>query len=166
MLDRSNDQRRRAIDFSPTIFVMLDIDHFKKINDNKGHLFGDEVLLLLAQLMTDSFRENDLLFRYGGEEFAMALMDITPEQAQVSLERFRQKIAAHDFPSLDQVTISIGYTRFDKNLTIDELISQADNALYYGKSTTRDTVHSYQDLVEKELIPAVKAPATPSIELF
>ena len=166
MLDRNNDHQRRAIDFSPTIYVMLDIDHFKKINDNKGHLFGDEVLLLLAQLMTDSFRENDLLFRYGGEEFAMVLMDITPEQAQVSLERFREKIAAHDFPNLDQVTISIGYTRFDKNLGIDELISQADNALYYGKSTTRDTVHSYQDLVEQGLIPAVKAPATPSIELF
>ncbi len=166
MLDRNNDHRRRAIDFSPTIYVMLDIDHFKRINDKKGHLFGDEVLLLLAQLMTDSFRENDLLFRYGGEEFAMVLMDITPEQAQVSLERFREKIAAHDFPNLDQVTISIGYTLFDKSLGIDELISQADNALYYGKSTTRDTVHSYQDLVEKGLISAVKAPATPSIELF
>ena len=93
-------------------------------------------------------------------------MDITPEQAQVSLERFRGKIAAYNFPNLDQVTISIGYTLFDKNLSIDELISQADNALYYGKSTTRDTVHSYHELVEQGLIPAVKAPATPSIELF
>ena len=166
MLDRNNDHRRRAIDFLPTIYVMIDIDHFKKINDNKGHLFGDEVLLLLAQLMTDSFRENDLLFRYGGEEFALVLMDITPEQAQISLERFREKIASHEFPNLDRVTISIGYTLFDKNLGIDELISQADNALYYGKSTTRDTVNSYQELVEKGLIPAVRAPATPGVELF
>ncbi|MDJ0778298.1 MAG: GGDEF domain-containing protein [Gammaproteobacteria bacterium] len=166
LLDQDNSHQRRAIDFSPTVFVMLDIDHFKQINDNKGHLFGDEVLLLLAQLMTDSFRENDLLFRYGGEEFALVLMDITPEQAQVSLERFRHKVAAHDFPSLERVTISIGFTLFDKRLGIDELISQADSALYHGKSTTRDTVHSYQQLVEQGLIPALKAPATPSIELF
>ena len=166
MLDRNNDHHRRAIDFSPTIFVMLDIDHFKRINDARGHLFGDEVLLLLAQLMTDSFRANDLLFRYGGEEFALVLMDITPEQAQVSLERFREKIAAYDFPSLDRVTVSIGYTLFDKNLSIDELIAQADNALYHGKTTTRNAVNSYHSLVEQGLIPAVKAPRTPSIELF
>jgi len=166
LLDRSNNHQRRAMNFSPTVYVMLDIDHFKSINDSRGHLFGDEVLLLLAQLMTESFREHDLLFRYGGEEFAMVLMDVTEEQAQLSLDRFREKIAAYNFPSVEQVTVSIGYTRFDKSLSMDELIGQADNALYYCKTTTRNAVHSYQDLVEKELISTVSAPMSPSIEIF
>jgi len=118
LLDRSEDHQRRAISFSPTIYVMLDIDHFKLINDSQGHLFGDEVLLLLAQQMTESFRENDLLFRYGGEEFAMVLMDIEANQAQQTLDRFREKIASHDFPGVDQVTVSIGYNLFDNHLSM------------------------------------------------
>lgn len=166
LLEHDENRQRRAINFSPTVYVMLDIDHFKTINDSMGHLFGDEVLLLLAQLMTDSFRENDLLFRYGGEEFAMVLMDITAEQAQISLERFREKIATHAFPNIDQLTVSIGYTQFDQNLSMDELISQADNALYYCKTTTRNSVNNYQALVEKGLIPVIKAPRSPSIEIF
>ena len=165
LFEHSNDYKRRAMNFSPTVYVMLDIDHFKSVNDNMGHLYGDEVLLLLAQQMTESFRENDLLFRYGGEEFAMVLMDISTEQAQQSLQRFREKIAAYDFPNVDQVTISIGFTRFDKDLQLDELIRQADSALYYCKTTTRNAVHSYQELVEKKLIPAVKAAKSTSVEI-
>ena len=167
LLDTNAIYHRRAIDFKPTIFVMLDIDHFKSINDKLGHLFGDEVLLLLAQLMTDSFRENDLLFRYGGEEFALVLMDITPAQAQISLERFREKIATHKFPSLDQVTISIGYTDFDTRLSLDEIIAQADAALYHCKATTRNAVHGYFDLVERGLIATVEGPKTSgTVEIF
>ena len=164
LLNRNNNHQRRAINFSPTIFVMLDVDHFKMINDSKGHLFGDEVLLLLAQQMTDSFRENDLLFRYGGEEFAMVLMDIEAEQAQQTLDRFRERIAAYDFPGVDQVTVSIGYTLFDKRLSMEELISQADTALYYAKTTSRNAVHGYQDLVGKGLIPALKVPRSRHVE--
>ena len=165
LLDRNRNFQRRAIDFSPTVYVMLDIDHFKNVNDKHGHLFGDEVLLILARLMTDSFRENDLLFRYGGEEFALVLMDITPEQARDTLERFREKVAAYDFPNLKQVTVSIGFTLFDQDLTVDELISQADNALYYCKMTTRNVLYSYQELVEKGLVPVIKPRQTPTLEL-
>jgi diguanylate cyclase (GGDEF)-like protein len=165
LLEPSDNHKRRALSYSPTIFVMLDIDHFKSINGSLGHLYGDEVLLLLAQQMTHSFRENDLLFRYGGEEFAMVLMDITPQQAQQSLVRFRKKIAAYDFPEANQLTVSIGFTDFDKSLSMDELIHQADNALYYCKTTTRNTVHSYQELVTKELIPAVKPLKIPRLEI-
>ncbi|MEM7562951.1 MAG: GGDEF domain-containing protein [Pseudomonadota bacterium] len=164
LLDRSTNPQRRAINFTPTVFVMLDIDHFKAINDKLGHLLGDEVLLILAQLMSESFRENDLLFRYGGEEFSMILMDITEDQAQTSLDRFRDKIATHDFPNLDQVTVSIGYTRFEPSLSMDELIGQADSALYYCKSTNRNSVHFYQALTEKGLIPLSKPPRAPTIE--
>jgi len=164
LLDRTSHFQRRAINFAPTVYVMLDIDHFKLINDSKGHLFGDEVLLLLAQLMTDSFRENDLLFRYGGEEFAMVLMDITPKQAQETLDRFREKVATYGFPGVGKVTVSLGYTDFDKTLSMDELINQADKALYYCKTTTRNAVHGYQQLVEKSLIPVAKKPKSLHIE--
>jgi diguanylate cyclase (GGDEF)-like protein len=165
LLEPADNHQRRALSYSPTVYVMLDIDHFKSINDSMGHLYGDEVLLLLAQQMTASFRENDLLFRYGGEEFAMVLMDITAQQAQQSLLRFKEKIAAYDFPNVDRVTVSIGFTEFDKNLSMDELIKQADSALYYCKTTTRNVVHSYQELVAKELIPAVKAVKASSLEI-
>ncbi len=164
LLDRTSHFQRRAVNFVPTVYVMLDIDHFKLINDSRGHLFGDEVLLLLAQLMTDSFRDNDLLFRYGGEEFAMILMDITPEQAQQTLERFREKIASHKFPETEHVTVSIGHTLFDRTLSMDELINQADSALYYCKTTTRNAVHSYPNLVENGLIPVAKGPKSLHIE--
>jgi diguanylate cyclase (GGDEF)-like protein len=165
LLEPADNHQRRALSYSPTVYVMLDIDRFKSINDSMGHLYGDEVLLLLAQQMTDSFRENDLLFRYGGEEFAMVLMDITAQQAQQSLQRFRERIAAYDFPNVEQVTVSIGFTDFNNNLSMEELIKQADNALYYCKTTTRNAVHSYQELVAKELIPAVRAVRTPSLEI-
>ena len=164
LLDKSSHYQRRAITVTPTIYVMLDIDHFKKINDSQGHLFGDEVLLLLAQQMNESFRENDLLFRYGGEEFAMVLMDIEADQAQQTLDRFRERIAKHAFPSVKQVTVSIGYTLFDQRLTLDQLITQADIALYHCKATTRNAVHCYQDLVEKGLVPAQQGTRTPQTE--
>jgi diguanylate cyclase (GGDEF)-like protein len=156
LLERTVSHKRRAINFSPSIFVMLDIDHFKLINDSKGHLLGDEVLSLLSQLMIESFRENDLLFRYGGEEFAMVLMDISPEQAMQTLQRFRENIAGYDFPEIEQVTVSIGFSLFNKKLSMDELISNADKALYYCKSTTRNAVNSYEDLLEKDLISIAK----------
>ena len=165
LLDRSENHQRRAITFSPTIFVMLDIDHFKRINDSKGHLFGDEVLLLMAQQLSDSFRENDLLFRYGGEEFAMVLMDIEPEQAQLTLDRFRKKVASYKFPSVDQVTVSIGYTLFDQRLSMEQLIAQADTALYHCKGTTRNAVHSYHGLVKNGLIPVLKESKIPQVEI-
>jgi diguanylate cyclase (GGDEF)-like protein len=164
LLDRSNNHQRRAINFTPTVFVMLDIDYFKSINDSMGHLFGDEVLLLLTQLMTDSFRENDLLFRYGGEEFAMVLMDIDPDQARQTLDRFREKIATYKFPNVDRVTVSIGFTLFDKRLSMDALIAQADAALYYCKASTRNVVHYYEDLIVKDLIPPRKMPKSRHIE--
>ena len=165
LLDRKSNYTRRAKNIFPTVFVMLDIDHFKSINDSQGHVYGDEVLLLLSRLMTESFRENDLLFRYGGEEFAMILMEITPQQAQLSLDRFREKIAAYPFPNTDQVTVSIGHTRFDSTLSMEELINQADNALYYCKSTTRNAVFGYHDLVESGKIPLAKPPRSPTLEI-
>jgi len=79
----------------PTCFAMLDIDYFKAVNDEYGHLYGDEVLLLFAQLMKKSFRTSDQLFRYGGEEFSVIMNNCDPVQAHKVLERFRVMAEAH-----------------------------------------------------------------------
>lgn len=166
LLEMHDTVTRRKINVTPTIFAMLDIDNFKRINDNFGHLYGDEVLLILSGLMTESFRENDLLFRYGGEEFAIVMMNITGEQAESSLQRFRGKISRYKFPNIDQVTISIGYTLFEQSFSTDELIGKADAALYYCKLTTRNTVHDYYQLVDKGLIAEIKEIKESEVEIF
>jgi diguanylate cyclase (GGDEF)-like protein len=150
---RDDQFKRRAVNFEPCIYVMVDIDHFKLINDTNGHLFGDEVLRSLAQIMIEAFRENDLLFRYGREEFSIVLMDITNDQAMQSLQRFRQKVADYDFGEISQLTVSIGFTKFDRDLSVNELIKQADNALYYCKATTRNAVHDYHYLTAEKSLP-------------
>ncbi len=154
LIDQGQGHHRKTAD-SPSYYVMLDIDHFKKVNDTYGHLYGDEVLLQLAQLMEDSFRDNDLLFRYGGEEFAVVLMNITDTEAHSVLERFRENVAQYSFPKINHVTISIGYTAFNTDLTIDETIARADSALYYCKKNGRNRTGEYQQLVDENKITAI-----------
>ena len=91
--------------------AMADIDHFKRVNDRYGHLFGDEVLVMIARLMRESFRVSDRLYRFGGEEFAVLLDRTGDKYAAEVFERFRATVQAHVFPQVGVVTISIGYTR-------------------------------------------------------
>ncbi len=143
---------RRKNTTHPTVFVMLDIDFFKRINDDFGHVYGDEVLSIVARLMTDSFRDYDLLFRYGGEEFAGVLMDVSTDTCLQILERLRTKVEAYKFPRENNVTISIGFTDFDLQSSIETLVDQADQALYYGKQHGRNCIYNYQSLSQDQLI--------------
>lgn len=147
LLDK-NDTTRRASDADESnwCFAIMDIDHFKQVNDDYGHLFGDEVLLIFAQMMQQTFRENDLLFRYGGEEFAIALKDISLESALKVLNRFRQVIENAEFPQLGQVTVSIGVTQIEEGLSAPLLIDRADQALYFAKEHGRNQIHCYETL--------------------
>ena len=155
LLQNSNNPARRNNLSKPSVFVMLDIDLFKEVNDEYGHRYGDEVLTIVARLMTDSFREYDLLFRYGGEEFAAVLMDIENEICIQVLNRFRQAVEAYQFPKQHKVSISIGYTDFDRKLGLDALIDQADKALYYSKQHGRNRISHYQQLLKEGEIEAV-----------
>ncbi|HET6418953.1 MAG TPA: GGDEF domain-containing protein, partial [Geobacteraceae bacterium] len=101
---------------------MADIDNFKKINDSWGHLYGDEVLLLMSQLMQSHFRESDYLFRFGGEEFAIIVRAGDQEQAHKAFERFRVAVENHGFPQVGQVTVSIGVTKLDQNVFSSTLL--------------------------------------------
>lgn len=160
--------RRRAGDAARApghCFALIDIDHFKDVNDRYGHLYGDEVLLLLARLMMHSFRHEDVLFRYGGEEFAVVLLHVDVDSAERLLERFRHAVEAYAFPRLEPKTVSIGFTALRVESGPDKVVMCADRALYYAKNHGRNKVCCYEKLVaERKLDPV--AVDEGDIELF
>ncbi|MBF0284900.1 MAG: GGDEF domain-containing protein [Magnetococcales bacterium] len=127
--------------------AVLDIDHFKRINDRFGHLIGDEVLVLFARLMKNTFRVTDFLFRFGGEEFVVILTGVTPENAHASLERFRVVVESYPFPQAGKVTLSTGYVMLNETDYAVDLLEKADKALYYAKNAGRNQVASFEQLV-------------------
>lgn len=146
-------------------FAMLDLDRFKRINDEFGHLYGDEILVHFANLMRATFRSGDLLYRIGGEEF-VAIFGVEPPEhgGQLTLERFRKVVEAHDFPGVGKVTVSIGHTRVvDATTPAPVLIDRADEALYYAKEHGRNRVCGWETLVAAGEIrsrPTIKADVT------
>jgi diguanylate cyclase (GGDEF)-like protein len=136
----------------PTWLALVDIDHFKSINDTQGHLFGDEVLLLVSQLMKRTFRGADRLFRFGGEEFLILLDDTNAGGVHIALERLRIAIAEFEFPQVRTVTISTGYTQVQPSDVPTTCIERADAALYYAKNSGRNNVQSYENLIGSGLL--------------
>ena len=130
----------------------IDIDHFKKINDNFGHLYGDEVLLLVANLMQRNFRKSDLVYRFGGEEFVVIVVSEHHSGAIESFERLRRTIEAYEFPRVGRVTISIGVTEIRDIAVPVQLLGHADQALYHAKNHGRNQVCLYETLIESGAI--------------
>jgi diguanylate cyclase (GGDEF)-like protein len=122
--------------------VMADIDQFKKLNDDFGHLLGDEVLRQVSSLFHQNLRKIDVVCRYGGEEFALLLTQTNAAQAVTVAEKLRKLVEGWQFPALPRtVTISAGVAVFpDHGGSRDELIRAADNALYCAKQTGRNRV--------------------------
>ncbi|MDK9718311.1 MAG: GGDEF domain-containing protein [Trichlorobacter sp.] len=130
---------------NPLSILMLDIDHFKKINDTHGHLCGDYALRKISELLQELVRTSDILGRYGGEEFCCILPETPFEQAVVLAERCREQIAANQFSCTDHqtnVTISIGVTGLHRDDSLDSIIKRADDALYQAKREGRNRVCS------------------------
>ena len=127
--------------------AVADIDHFKRVNDQFGHLYGDEVLILIANLMRESFQSDDHLFRFGGEEFLILLHATSLENAQEIFENFRQRVEQYSFPQVGQITISVGFSRIDTFEPAVAIVGRADQALYYAKSHGRNQVCLYDNLV-------------------
>jgi diguanylate cyclase (GGDEF)-like protein len=147
MLQRQSPAGAAAEDQDASWLALVDIDRFKSINDGFGHLFGDEVLLLVSQEMRRCFRGADLLFRYGGEEFVILLDRASEGGAQVALNRFRTAIESRTFPQVGQVTVSIGYTRMLAQDLAGKCVERADAALYYAKNHGRNNIRYFEDLV-------------------
>ena len=121
-------------------FLMIDLDHFKQVNDTYGHLNGDAVLAELAQILAGSARESDVCARYGGEEFALILHETTESGAKILAERIRAKVAAATFPGGLKLTISVGVAATDDAALFTQLMDRADQALYAAKQGGRNQV--------------------------
>lgn len=145
--------QRRRHDDAGLWLAEIDIDFFKSINDRFGHLYGDEVLLLLASIMKRCLRLQDNLYRFGGEEFVVVLSPTTEADAVAVFERLRQTVASYDFPQVGQVTISIGFTRIEANSDASTVLGEADEALYYAKHHGRNQCCNYAMLVQQHLTP-------------
>jgi diguanylate cyclase (GGDEF)-like protein len=128
--------------------AMLDIDHFKQVNDNYGHVCGDEVLLVLAQTMNSFFRPTDLLFRFGGEEFVLVFEPATFEDIKLLLDEFMQLIHTTKFPFVNGLTVSIGVSKMGPYDFPIHVLENADRALYHAKAHGRDRVCFFDDLVQ------------------
>lgn len=133
-------------------FALFDIDFFKKVNDKYGHIYGDEVLLMFSTLMKETFRDVDILFRYGGEEFAVLLHNVNLIQADSILNRFRKNIEEFNFPMENKVTASIGYCEFNNKVPLTSIIERADKALYYAKENGRNIVSGFESLIKQNKI--------------
>ena len=139
--DFLNDEIDRSRRYDSLLCVlMLDLDHFKRINDMHGHRAGDLLLAGLAKCIRQELRGVDLLARYGGEEFVVAAPGITRQQASLLAERLRARVATARFDTLPEVTCSIGVVQADRKDDADTLIQRADALMYEAKRTGRNRV--------------------------
>ena len=146
-MERLQDEFKRTRRYGNHLtLLMLDLDHFKTINDRYGHLTGDQVLKEFGRTMIRSARETDLVARYGGEEFAILLPQTTAVQGQRLADRIRRATEATSFCRDEghadlRVTVSAGVATFpinDRILTPDDLVRTADGALYRAKESGRN----------------------------
>ena len=140
--------------------VMIDVDHFKKVNDQYGHAIGDQALIAITKTVQDGIRECDLLFRIGGEEFVLLLQDCDEASAFFLIERIRNKIEAIQLHSHDRqvdLTCSFGITQYWSTSSIDSMIAEADRALYFAKKNGRNRSILFSQMQNKAFNSEVKS---------
>ncbi|MCG8619153.1 MAG: transporter substrate-binding domain-containing protein [Desulfobacterales bacterium] len=124
----------------PFGIILLDIDHFKSVNDTYGHQVGDKVLQEIARLLTTYTRKSDLVGRWGGEEFLIICPEIDNEKLTSLSEKLRRIIATHSFPIVSSQTASFGVASYKESESANTLIHRADQALYHAKNSGRNKV--------------------------
>ncbi|HEY8217404.1 MAG TPA: GGDEF domain-containing protein, partial [Acidimicrobiia bacterium] len=138
---RNLEQRLHALVDAGTGFsiVMADLDHFKLLNDTHGHEAGDRALVLFARVLTETMREEDLLCRWGGEEFTVVLPEVDTDEAVATTERVREALAlALVHGSAPRFTASFGVAQRDGSDDLEDIVRRADNALYAAKEAGRN----------------------------
>jgi diguanylate cyclase (GGDEF)-like protein/PAS domain S-box-containing protein len=128
----------------PFCLIFLDIDYFKKINDEFGHDVGDNVLVQLSHLISQNIRQSDTFARWGGEEFVILLSQTQLNVAYDFANKLREIIKHYVFTHVKQLTVSMGVVEFNENQTLEAFIKKADTALYLAKENGRNRVESIQ----------------------
>ncbi len=123
----------------PLSLIMLDVDNFKVVNDTRGHLVGDEVLISMAQKLQVNLRKMDIVARWGGEEFVILCANTSGEEAVHIAEKLRLKILDPNIPEVP-FTASFGVAQFEEGESIDSLLSRVDKALYTAKGQGKNCV--------------------------
>jgi diguanylate cyclase (GGDEF)-like protein len=148
-----NEFRRSERYGHPLSMMMLDLDHFKAINDTYGHDIGDEIIKEVSQFCQDNIRKLDILARYGGDEFVILLPETNLNHATELAERLRGMIESQSIQigeMLFQMTISIGVTGIrDESVKMEDFLKNVDQALYAAKEAGRNTVRSHRPSQEK-----------------
>lgn len=139
LLEKANESNKKIC------LMMVDVDHFKHINDHYGHLGGDDVLRKMSKILSGLFRVTDLVSRYGGEEFSVLLSDVAMHDCLIIAEKTRLKIQATSFSISGQenpikITVSIGVAEYSPGQSVEDFITKADRALYKAKDTGRNRV--------------------------
>jgi diguanylate cyclase (GGDEF)-like protein len=144
--ERISEEFRRAQRHGDALgLLMVDLDHFKALNDRRGHPFGDRVLKMVSDVLAESVRETDLCGRYGGEEFAVVLPRTSLNGALTVAERIRSSIELSDFEG-ERMTLSVGVAGFPGSASSpDLLLRAADEALYTSKREGRNRTQIYRD---------------------
>lgn len=131
---------------TPLSIAVLDIDYFKRVNDKYGHDTGDKVLADIGLWLRNTVRKGDIVFRWGGEEFVILLVNCHPDNALIALEKKQQRFNKHTYAGLS-ITVSIGISgvvEFDKEITLNQLFQEADTAVYNAKTSGRNKVCLYK----------------------
>jgi two-component system cell cycle response regulator len=147
LTDRLQQEMERAMRYDATLaLLMVDLDHFKAVNDTHGHLVGDDVLRDVARLLRETIRTTDVAARYGGEEFLVLLPETDDGGAEAFAERIRVAVEAHPFEGSGgaalRLTASLGVAVFPapRVVTAEDLLVRADAALYRAKADGRNRV--------------------------
>jgi diguanylate cyclase (GGDEF)-like protein len=126
--------------YTPFSLLLIDVDHFKAINDTHGHLVGDDILRELTKSMEESLRPEDTIGRWGGEEFLVIANGIGLKRAEMLAQRIRAAVAQYEFFTVGRVTVSIGVAQFQPDTSVSHTFSVADKALYEAKHAGRNRV--------------------------
>lgn len=132
--------------------VLLDLDHFKRVNDEFGHLVGDQVLVEFAKLIQATVRQVDAIYRWGGEEFLIVCPETPPELVSNLTERILDGVRRHRFPTQRTMTVSAGIANLGAGDTMTSLLQRADEALYQAKTTGRDRVCLAPDVSPRDAV--------------
>ncbi len=137
--------RAKRYDFDFCV-AMIDLDHFKKVNDKYGHNVGDDILRQFSSVVKNNLRESDVLGRWGGEEFIILIPNTDKDGAYKLIDRIRERIAHYTFDTVGKITFSAGISDFQSEYTDDNIIGNADFALYLSKQMGRNKVSIFANV--------------------